>query len=310
MEKRVAQQYEYAVVDAFADRPLVGNAAAVILDAAGLTDARMGEIAREFNLSETTFVLPPRTADAAVRFRWFTPQAEVEMCGHATLAGVHALVESGRFLALKDTAEAVLPIETAGGLLRTRMEPMAGRDGQHLIWLELPPPRLEPRSLNLDKLARLLGTTSEVFAEGLPVVQTQDHDVLVFVRDHQQLQSLAPNFAELAAFQKRQDIRGFCVATVNTLAPSMQVQSRFFCPAVGIDEDPVTGSVHGPLAVYLVINELVPIRNHTAAVSCVQSAASGRAGLVRALVTQHPGQDYEVSIAGQCITTMRGVLTV
>ncbi|MCP4249397.1 MAG: PhzF family phenazine biosynthesis protein [bacterium] len=306
----MAGQYEYAVVDVFADRPLTGNSAAVILDAAGLTDARMGEIAREFNLSETTIVLPPRIADAAVRFRWFTPQAEVDMCGHATLAGVHALVESGRFLALKDNAEAVLPIETVGGLLRTRMEPIAGRDGQHIVWLELRPPRLEPRSLNMDKLARLLGTTVEVFDKGLPLMQTQDDDVLVFVQDHQQLQALAPNFAELAAFQNRQGIRGFSVATVNTLTPSMHVQSRFFCPAVGIDEDPVTGSVHGPLAVYLVINELVPMRNHTAAVSCVQSAASGRAGLVRALVTQRPGRGYETSIAGQCITTMRGVLTI
>jgi PhzF family phenazine biosynthesis protein len=98
------------------------------------------------------------------------------------------------------------------------------------------------------------------------------------------------------------------VATLNTLADSVHVQSRFFAPAVGVPEDPVTGSVHGPLAVYLVVNELIPMLRGTAAISCVQAEAGGRAGLVRAMVTQNPGEGYAVRIAGQCVTTMRGRL--
>lgn len=304
------REFQYAVVDAFTGEPYHGNPAAVVFDAVGLTDRQMAAIAREFNLSETTFVLPPDTPEAAVHFRWFTPEAEVEMCGHATLAGVHALVESGRFTTLLQESQAILPIQTAGGLLSARMERISPQGQDRLIWLDLAPPRLRPRALNLGKFARLMGITPQELDESLPVVQTQDDDLLVFVRNHQVLQSIRPNFAELAAYQIRQRIRGVCLATVNTLTASVQVQSRFFCPALGVDEDPVTGSVHGPLAAYLVINKLVPSRGGVAAVSCVQSATSNRAGLVQAMVTAKPGQGYEVRVGGQCATTMRGTLLI
>ncbi|HUU81990.1 MAG TPA: PhzF family phenazine biosynthesis protein [Phycisphaerae bacterium] len=301
-------EFRFAVVDVFTDQPYRGNPAAVVLDASGLSDKQMASIAREFNLSETTFVLPAETPDAAVRFRWFTPGAEVEMCGHATLAGVHALAESGRLKALLEDRDAVLPIQTAGGLLSARMERAPGGSDDRLIWLDLTPPRLRPCPLNTGKLARLLGIAPDDFERTLPIVQTQDGDAIVFVRDQRALQTIRPNFTELAAYQTRQRIRGFCLATTRTLAPSVHVQSRFFCPALGVDEDPVTGSVHGPLAAYLVDNELVPSRDGTAAVSCVQSAATGRAGLVRVLVTARPDGSHTVRIAGQCITTMRGTL--
>jgi len=306
----MARTLEYIVVDAFTDQAYGGNPAAVVLDAAGLTDQEMAAIAREFNLSETTFVLPADVPDAAIRFRWFTPGAEVRMCGHATLAGVHALTESGRFAALRSDPEAILPIQTASGVLATRMEPIPGRSDAWLIWLEMPRPVLKPRSLNLDKLTRLLGITTDALDKALPVMETQDTDVIVFVRDHQTLHAIVPSYAELAGYQQRQLIRGFCLATARTLAPSIQVQSRFFCPMLGVNEDPVTGSVHGPLATYLVINGLVPTQDRLAAVSCVQSAASGRAGLVRAMVTRKPGEGYEARIAGQCVATMRGRLTI
>ncbi len=300
---------EYAVVDAFADRSFNGNAAAVIFEAADLSDGEMASIAREFNLSETTFVLPPAEQGAAVRFRWFTPGAEVDMCGHATLAAVHALTEAGRFAMLRVDPDAILPIQTRGGRLLARTERAPGHSDNWLVWLDLCRPVLKTRALNMDKLARLLGLTIEAFDQALPVMQTQDDDVLLFVQDLPTLFSVMPSFGELADFQERQRIRGFCVATVNGLAPSVQVQSRFFCPALGVNEDPVTGSVHGPLATYLVINELVPMRQHVAAVSCIQASPAGRAGLVRALVTQKPGEGYDVRIGGQCITTMHGRLT-
>ncbi len=304
----MSRNLQYAVVDAFASEAFTGNPAAVVLDAGGLDDARMAAIAREFNLSETTFVLPSSVPKAAVRFRWFTPGTEVEMCGHATIAAVHALVEAGKFTILRDDPEAILPIQTASGVLQARTERITRGGDDYVVWLELPPPKLTPKSLNLDKLARLLGTTAESLDESLPVMQTQDGDVLVFVRKLVDLLALAPDFAELANFGTRQHLRGFCLATVSTLSPTTHVQSRFFAPQTGINEDPVTGSVHGPLATYLVVNQLVPMSNHTAAVSCIQACPSGRAGLVRALVEQRPGEGFRVRIAGQCITTMQGTL--
>ncbi len=302
------RELDYAVVDAFASEPFTGNPAAVVLDATGLTDARMAAIAREFNLSETAFVLPPDVPDAAVRLRWFTPGTEVAMCGHATIAAVHALVQAGRFTALLDDPETILPIQTVSGVLQARLERISRSRKDYVVWLELRPPRLTPKSMNLDKLGRLLGVTVDVIDESLPVMQTQDGDVLVFVRSLAALMSIEPEFVELGRFGSRQQVRGFCLATVNTLSPTTHVQSRFFAPQCGINEDPVTGSVHGPLAAYLVVNQLVPMADHQAAVSCVQASPTGRAGLVRALVEQHPGEGFRVRIAGQCVTSMRGTL--
>ncbi len=302
-------ELKYAVVDAFTGTPYNGNPAAVVLDASSLSEAQMLSIASEFNLSETAFVLPSDSAGAAVRLRWFTPELEVAMCGHATIAAVHALVETGRFAEIAADSRALLPIQTASGILRAQIERIATQGEEQLVWLELPRPVLSASPLNLTKVATLLGTTLDALDESLPVMRTQDDDVLVFLKELATLQSLQPNFQELSTYSNRQRIRGWCVATLATLSPSIHVQSRFFAPAAGIDEDPVTGSVHGPLATYLVVNELIPVRNGVSAVSCVQSASTGRAGLVRALVEIMPGQGFKVRIAGQCVTTMRGKLT-
>jgi len=303
-------EFEYCVVEAFTDRRYRGNPAAVVFGADALDGPQMVAIAREFNLSETAFIFPPDVPDAAVRFRWFTPAMEVKLCGHATLAAVHAMVERGRFAALRSGPQTLLPIPTASGTLTARMEKMPTADDAWLVWLDLPTPRLSPIQLNADRLARLLGTTLDAIDRSLPMMRTQDGDVLLFLNDLPTLQSLVPEYNGLRDFSLKQRIRGFCVATLNTLADSIHVQSRFFAPAAGVPEDPVTGSVHGPLATYLVVNELVPFHRNTAAVHCVQAEPGGRAGSIRAMVTQHPGEGYSVRIAGQCVTTMRGKLTV
>ena len=122
----------YYVVDAFSTGPFTGNPAAVVCDAAGLDDDTMRRIAAEFNLSETTFFLPPKIShsdpevDLSVRIRWFTPTVEVDMCGHATVAGVHALVESGRLPTPTSEASCVVRIETKSGVLTAYVEHFPG----------------------------------------------------------------------------------------------------------------------------------------------------------------------------------------
>jgi PhzF family phenazine biosynthesis protein len=309
-EEPGTMELDYAVVDVFTDARYSGNPAAVVLGAESLSDRQMAAIAREFNLSETTFVLPSDSPDAAVRFRWFTPGAEVDLCGHATLAGVHTLLEQGRFSSLTTDPDALLPIQTRSGTLTSRVDALPNKPNALLIWLDLPKPKLTPARLNTDQLARLLGATLADVDRSLPVMKTQDDDLILFVHELVILQGLEPDFAQLARLCTRHRIRGVCVASLQTLADSVHVQSRFFAPAVGVAEDPVTGSVHGPLATYLVVNELVPFVGNTAAVNCLQAEAGGRAGTVRALVTQHRGEGYAVRIAGQCMTTMQGRLVV
>ncbi len=130
----------------------------------------------------------------------------------------------------------------------------------------------------------------------------------MFVRDVATLNEARPNAAALGEWQRQRGMRGLCISTLNTLTPSVHVQSRFFAPAAGIDEDPVTGSVHGPLTAYLVTRGLVPVHDGLAGLSCVQSKAGGRAGLLHALVAVGADGGCAVRIAGQAVATMRGTL--
>jgi PhzF family phenazine biosynthesis protein len=312
----------YFVVDAFTGEPFTGNPAGVVLDTEGLDDAGMQSIAAEFNLSETTFVLPPMRhaearsepsngpADAAVRFRWFTPTTEVEMCGHATLGGVHALVESGRIPAPADPAQSVtVRIETRSGPLTAFVERIPKTDAGHMIWIDLIDPTLTAQPLALLELAAVLCVDADAFSESaLPTMRTQDRDVLVFVDDISALNAARPDFRGLEELLARRRLRGLCLATVGTLSPAIHVQSRFFAPTAGVDEDPVTGSVHGPLAAYLVKHGVVEVHDGLAGLTCVQAKAGERAGLVHALVQPKEGGVYSVRIGGQAITTMRGTL--
>jgi PhzF family phenazine biosynthesis protein len=310
------------IIDAFASEPYSGNPAAVVLDADGLDEATMQHVAAEFNLSETAFVLPPKgaalregadagpAADLGIHLRWFTPTAEVAMCGHATIATAHALVESGRLPVGADTESVTLRIETLSGLLTAFIESIPGVEGGCMIWLDLIDPILAPVTLAGNELGSVLNLSTEAFDTSLPIVQTQDDDLLAFVRDHGSLNDVRPDFAALAKLLAQHGVRGLCLATIHTLTPSISVQSRFFAPAVGIAEDPVTGSVHGPLAVHLVTQGVIPVQDGLAALTCTQGRPGGRTGLVHALVQPKGGGVCAVRIGGRAVTTVRGTLTV
>ena len=317
----------YYVVDAFTSQRYAGNPAAVVLDAEGLDDAQMQAIAAEFNLSETTFVLPPEAmqreiaggssaenagakarGSALVRFRWFTPSCEVDMCGHATIAGLHTLVESGRVAHAGHETSTIVRIETKSGLLTGFIESIPGANEERMLWLELIKPRLNDHAIPVTALAEVLGLGTDAFETSLPPARTQDRDLLVFVKNFMVLNDARPDFGGLAELLNGQGLRGLGLATVHTLTPSVHVQSRFFAPNVGINEDPVTGSIHGPLAAYLVAHGLVPTRDGMAGLSCVQAKAGGRAGLVQALVQTEVDGSYNVRIGGQAVTTMHGTL--
>ena len=311
---------QYYVIDAFTSQRYAGNAAAIVLDAEGLSDREMQLVAAEFNLSETTFVLPPQSHDASVRFRWFTPTTEVAMCGHATIGGVQALVESGRLRCEGVEGSTPIQIDTLSGTLAAFVETLpagasltgddadAGGETQRMIWLDMPTPVLSELGVPGAELASVLNVPSDDFDSSLPPARTQDHDALVFVKDVLTLNDAKPDFAKLMNLQMRKGLRGLCLATTKTLTPSIHVQSRFFAPAAGIDEDPVTGSVHGPLAAYLITRGLVPSEDGTSGMRCVQGKAGGRAGLVFALGKIESDGSCSVRIGGQAVTAMQGTL--
>ena len=278
----------------------------VVLDPEGLADPHMQALASEFNLSETTFVLPPGDRRAQARFRWFTPAVEVKMCGHATIAAVHALVESGRWELPQGAEAEPFKIETASGVLSAGVENYPGTSIGQLIWLDLPQPRLSEKPLGTRGLSEAFNLPVDAFPLKPVPALTQDGDLIVLVQDFMVLSAARLDREKLLHLSERHGLRGVCLATVNTVTPSLAVQSRFFAPSCGVDEDPVTGSVHGPLAAYLVKHRLVPLRGDRAGVMCVQGIPGGRTGLLRALVRYLSSDSYAVRIAGQAVTTMRG----
>ncbi|TVQ32042.1 MAG: PhzF family phenazine biosynthesis protein [Phycisphaeraceae bacterium] len=210
-------------IDAFTARPFSGNPAAVCLLDAERDAPWMQSVAAEMNLSETAFV---RRIDDGFSLRWFTPGVEVDLCGHATLASAFALWSSG---AAEEHEQ--IRFHTRSGVLT------ASRDGD-IILLDFPtrpaspcdPPNGLLESLGLDS-PHYVGATTE--------------DRLLVVTDAPALRALRPDFRRLAGAAPH----GVIVAAASD-DPDFDFLSRFFAPAYGVDEDPVTGSAHCCLGPY------------------------------------------------------------
>ena len=210
-------------IDAFADGPFRGNPAAVVLLDKMADNEWLQHVAAEMNLSETAFVVPRGAGRFALR--WFTPVAEVDLCGHATLAAAHVLWESG---ALSPEDEALF--ETASGLLS------AARDGERIM-LDFP---AEPAEKIEDRLG---------IAEALGVRPTftgsSRLDILVELADETAVRGLDPDLHAI----ERLGMRGVIV-TAQGHGDTYDFVSRYFAPRFGIPEDPVTGSAHCVLGPY------------------------------------------------------------
>jgi PhzF family phenazine biosynthesis protein len=213
-------------VDAFTDRPYAGNPAAVCLLDGPREDAWMQAVAQEMNLSETAFLLPLGRPEEGWRLRWFTPEVEVELCGHATLASAHVLWETGR-LRPQEAAR----FETFSGLLTCR------RRGEEIA-MDFPAQPVEEAGEPPAGLVEALGLAPRFLGRSR-------FDFLVAAESEEQVRALEPDFRRLSALQ----VRGVIV-TARASSPRYDFVSRFFAPGAGVPEDPVTGSAHCSLGPY------------------------------------------------------------
>lgn len=208
-------------VDAFGRGPFTGNPAAVMMLPQWLPDAVLQGIAADNNLSETAYLVPHGGPEADFQLRWFTPKLEVALCGHATLASGHVVLD-----ALPDLAGARFVTRQAGVLA------VAREAGQ--LAMQLPSWPAQQRVADMDAVAAALGAhPGELWARG--------DDYLVALFDSpDQVRALAPDFRAILALAPGVDL--MLIAT----APGehTDVLSRVFVPACGVDEDPVTGSAH------------------------------------------------------------------
>ncbi|BDH11809.1 PhzF family phenazine biosynthesis protein [Streptomyces hygroscopicus] len=218
------------IVDAFSERPFTGNPAGVVLlDSGAFPDtAWLQQVATEVNLSETAFAHPlPEGGDADWALRWLTPAAEVNMCGHATLATAHVLHTTG-------TATGTVRFRTRSGVLTTT----ADADGA--ITMDFPTAPLTPVEVP-PVVAGALGTEIRSAYDTGPDVG----DLLVELADEKSVRALAPDIKALAGHGGRGVIT---TARADRPDGGYDFVSRCFFPGVGIDEDPVTGSAHTALA--------------------------------------------------------------
>lgn len=266
------------IVDAFTgnlgEKALRGNPAAVVVLNGPAEDDRMQAVAAEMNLSETAFVYPEN--EETFRLRWFTPTAEVDLCGHATLATAHVLWESGVLPYGK-----VARFDTRSGLLTARKQ-------EHWIELDFP---AQPVRITTPPpgLAAALGIEVR-----FPVSYWKAEDDWLLEVPAGIVETLQPDFLTLKRFSQHLKCRGFIVTAASSTS-EYDFVSRFFGPAVGVNEDPVTGSAHTKLAPFwgkqLRKTELIGYQ------------ASKRGGIVRV-----DWRESRVVLSGQASTFLSGVL--
>lgn len=257
------------VVDAFTDAPFSGNPAAVCVLSAPREERWMQQVAREMNLSETAFLHPE---NGSYRLRWFTPTVEVDLCGHATLASAHVLWESGAA-----QTDALLRFQSKSGELTARRD-------KDWIEMDFPATPAEPEAAPAN-LLEALGVKAKMVARS-------KFDYVVEVASEKTVRKIQPDLALLATLP----VRGVIVTSVAT-TPGFDFVSRFFGPAAGVPEDPVTGSAHACLGPYwearLGKSELLAYQ------------ASQRGGLLRVTV-----RGDRVGLGGKAVTVMKGELVV
>ncbi len=255
-------------VDAFTDKRFSGNPAGVCFLPIPADEGWMQNVAREMNLSETAFLYEQGDG---FNLRWFTPGAEVELCGHATLASAHVLWEEGRL-----EPDEAARFHTLSGLLTAKQ---AGD------WIELDFPATPAEPVTPpDDLIKALGASPKYVGQN-------QFDYLVEVGIEETVRAMKPDFSVL----KKVTSRGVIVTSTSRL-PGYDFISRFFAPAVGIDEDPVTGSAHCCLGPFwgkrFGKRELVGYQ------------ASERGGTVRVRMAEE-----RVHLGGQAVTILRGELS-
>ena len=241
------------VVDAFSAQAFGGNPAGVVLDGAELSDAQMQRIASEMKHSETAFPLPSRAAGSDFHLRWFTPVGEVRFCGHATLATLHVLVEEAKRIRVPENGVARARFGCKAGVMHVELSREAGR---LRALFETPPTHFRKETLPGEALAAM-NAVPEALDPRIPPhrAESEEGNLYLCVRDRQALAQMHPDSRALDAIGRSLGVAGFVPFTLAP-EPGVDAALRAFFPFYGIEEDPVTGSASGHLA--LLVQRFLP----------------------------------------------------
>ena len=303
--------YRYILVDVFTNRPFGGNPLAVFPDALGLSPHTMQAIAKEFNLSETTFVLPPTDANADYRVRIFTPATELPMAGHPTIGTTYALARE-QVQAMPDHTQQItsLRLEEGVGIIPVTLDWKTLHAPR--ITMQQPLPTFGPRFAQPETIAAILGLDTSDLRSDLPleVVSCGVPFLLVPVKD---LQAIARISFQQGLWQ--QTLAHFAsphilAFTQQTQTSEASVHCRMFAPAMGIVEDPATGGANGPLGSYLVQYGLVPMQESVVSLLSEQGFEMGRPSMMYITVERAAGTIQTVRVGGHCVFMGEGSFAI
>jgi trans-2,3-dihydro-3-hydroxyanthranilate isomerase len=295
--------------DVFTQQPFGGNPVAVFPDAKGLSDDELQQIAREMNLSETVFVLPPTDPAAVVRLRIFTPTQEIPFAGHPVVGTMHVLAQLG----LVATPEPVTRVvqECNIGLFPVDLHTRNGKVTR--VVMTQPAPQFLEKvedTEDLYKVAGALGIAKnniidakwplEVVSTGLPVL-------IVPVRTLTAVRSINPDPSAIVDLCGRYGANGIMAFTTVTVETFANVHARMFAPAIGIPEDPATGSASGALGAYLVQHGIVDVGPMTEIV-IEQGYELERPSRILVQVESDDDAIQTVKVGGQCVMVIEGTL--
>jgi PhzF family phenazine biosynthesis protein len=286
-------------VDAFTTERFAGNPAGVVLDAQLLSDAQMQSLARELGNGDTAFVLPPDDERHDLRIRFFTPRKEAAFVGHATLAA-HAVLQR-----LESR-----PFRLQQGQTGTVEVVALGTDRGFAI--RQPPPALG-RVIATDELQTVLALLGINVAQLDPACPPQimgsaSTRLMLGVTDSAVLDNLQPQLAALGKLSASVGAQGYFLFTRHPSTAGCNTEARMFCPALGIDEDPVSGNAHAMLGAYLFQHGLLEVSTANASFVGIQGRHVGRPGRVAVELELDAGAVKSTRIIGHAVIVFQSVL--
>lgn len=292
-------------IDSFTKEKFKGNPAGVVVNAEGLNDYEMQQIARELNNSETAFLFPPDSADCDGVIRYFTPSTEVPICGHATIAAMYAKATEEKL------DSCILRFKTKVGILPFEI---IKKNEDYQIVMTQGTFELSATFDNAtkQKMITALGLEHSDLDEKCPIqiASTGHSKVMIGIKNRAKLNSLSPIYSDLANLSKEINCNGYFVFTFDSDDKDILTYGRMFAPGIGINEDPVTGNANGPLGGYLVQNKIVPFSNNQLEFNGRQGEKIDRLGLIKVKVNIEKDKPTLIQIKGDAVVVFRAEIEI
>ena len=292
-------------IDSFTKEKFKGNPAGVVVNADGLNDYQMQQIARELNNSETAFLFHSDSADCDGVIRYFTPNTEVPICGHATIAAMYAK-------AIEEKLDScILRFKTKIGILP--FEIIKENEDYQILMTQGNFELSDIFDTTItQKMITALGLQKSDLDERCPIqiASTGHSKVMIGIKSREKLNTLSPSYNDLAQLSKEINCNGYFVFTFDSNDQDILTYGRMFAPAIGINEDPVTGNANGPLGGYLVKNNLVNFKNNEFEFNGKQGEKIDRLGVIKVKVSIEDNKPTLIQIKGDAVIVFRAEVEI